>query len=102
MFRRLAVSALSTSTLGTRTICVMGAKSVAASNGILLYSQGLMAWVATAAMPMVVPSGADLATTSTPMLPPPPGLFSMMTVPRLSLTRSASRRAVTSIGPPGP
>jgi hypothetical protein len=30
MFRRRAVSAFITSTLGTRTICVMGAKSVAA------------------------------------------------------------------------
>jgi hypothetical protein len=67
----------------------------------LLNSQGLMACVATAAMPMVRPSGAALATMSAPMLPPPPGLLSMITVPRLSLTRSASSRAVTSIGPPG-
>jgi hypothetical protein len=60
-----------------------------------------MAWVATAAMPMLKPSGAALATRSAPMLPPPPGRFSMITVPRLACTRSASKRAVTSMGPPG-
>jgi hypothetical protein len=59
-----------------------------------------MACVATAEMPMVRPSGAALAIASTPMLPPPPGLFSMMTVPSESFTRSAIRRAVTSMGPP--
>jgi hypothetical protein len=36
MFSRFAVSALMTSTLGTRTIWVIGAKSLAASYGILL------------------------------------------------------------------
>ena len=41
-------------------------------------------------MPIVRPSGAALATASAPMLPPAPGLFSMMTVPSASLTRSAS------------
>jgi hypothetical protein len=39
---------------------------------------------------MVRPSGVALATASAPMLPPAPGLFSTITVPRLSLTRSAS------------
>jgi len=102
MFRRLAVSAFITSTLGTRTSWVTGAKSLAASNGIRANSQGLMACVATAAMPMVSPSGTDLATRSTPMLPPAPGLFSITTVPRASFTRSANTLAVTSMGPPGP
>jgi hypothetical protein len=60
-----------------------------------------MAWVATAAMPIVSAIRRGLGHQSTPMLPPPPGRFSMMTVPRLSLTRSARSRAVTSIGPPG-
>ena len=95
-----ARSAFITSTLGTRSICVTGAKSVATLNGSLLYSQGLIACVATAAMPRVWPSGADLASSSTPMLPPPPGLFSTITVPRLSFTRSARMRAVASMGPP--
>ena len=40
-----------------------------------------------AAMPMVRPSGADLATRSAPMLPPAPALLSMITVPRLSRAR---------------
>jgi hypothetical protein len=78
----------------------MGAKSVAALNGILLYSHGLTALVAVAAMPIVRPSAGALATTSAPMLPPAPGLLSMMTVPSVSLTRSARMRAVLSIGPP--
>src|SRR5690606_9401220 len=34
------------------------------------------------------------------MLPPAPGRFSIMTVPKSSCTFSASTRAVTSIGPP--
>src|SRR3954471_3675571 len=100
MFRRLAVSAFITSTLGTRTICVMGAKSVAALNGILLYSHGFTALVAVAAMPIVRPSAGALATMSAPMLPPAPGLLSMMTGPSVSFTRSARMRAVLSIGPP--
>ena len=62
ILRRRAVSALITSTLGTRTIWVMGLKSRSASNGMRLYSQGLTAWVAVAAMPIVSPSGAALAT----------------------------------------
>jgi hypothetical protein len=51
-------------------------------------------------MPIVSPSGAAFATASAPMLPPAPGLLSMMTGPSVSFTRSASTRAVTSIGPP--
>ena len=43
--------------------------------------------------------GAD-AVAKAAILPPAPGRFSMMTVPKLSFTRSASTRAVTSIGPP--
>ncbi|MNS82879.1 hypothetical protein D3C72_1166380 [compost metagenome] len=101
MFRRLAVSAFITSTLGTRTICVIGAKSVAALNGILLYSHGFTAFVAVAAMPIVRPSAGALATKSAPMLPPAPGLLSMMTgPPSVSFTCSARMRAVLSIGPP--
>jgi len=66
-----------------------------------LYSQGFTACVAVAAMPMVRPSGAALAIASAPMLPPAPPLLSMITVPSESRTRSASARAVTSMGPPG-
>src|SRR5690606_21372423 len=40
------------------------------------------------------------ATTEEPMLPPAPGRFSIMTVPKSSCTFSARTRAVTSIGPP--
>ena len=89
-----------TSTLGTRTMAVMATKSRAGSNGSLLNSQGLMACDAVVAMPSVWPSGWARATASTPMLPPPPGRFSMMTVPSLSLTCSARIRAVVSMGPP--
>src|SRR5690606_4634291 len=53
-------------------------------------------------MPSVWPSGAALAVALTPMLPPAPGRFSMMTVPSEPLTASARMRAVTAIGPPAP
>ena len=42
----------------------------------------------------------NASTDFAPMLPPPPGRFSMMTGPNESFTRSAIKRAVTSIGPP--
>src|SRR4051812_40379276 len=100
IFRRAAVSAFITSTLGTRTICVMGVKSFTASYGIFEKSHGLIACVATAEMPIVSPSGGALATMSAPMLPPPPGLLSMITGPSESFTRSARSRAVASMGPP--
>jgi hypothetical protein len=52
-------------------------------------------------MTIVVPSGADLAAASAPMLPPAPARFSTMTTPRLSFVFSASARATMSSGPPG-
>ena len=102
MPRRCAVSAFITSTLGTRSICVTGAKSFTGSYGSLLNSQGLMPCEAVVAMPRVSPSGAALATALTPMLPPAPGRFSTMTVPSAGFTASARMRAVMSIGPPAP
>jgi hypothetical protein len=45
---------------------------------------------AIAAMPMVVPSGWDLATASMPMLPPAPGRFSTTKLcPSAAVSRSA-------------
>src|SRR5205085_4317265 len=60
-----------------------------------------MAWVATAPITSVVPSGGDFATASAPRLPPAPGRLSTMTTPSVSLTLSASARATMSSGPPG-
>jgi hypothetical protein len=101
MFRRCAASAFITNTLGTCATSVIGVKSVSALYGIFKYSHGLMACVATAPMTIVVPSGADLAAASAPMLPPAPGRLSTMTAPSVSFTFSASARAAMSSGPPG-
>ena len=98
---RCAVCGFITSTFGTCATSVIGVKSRSGSYGIFLYSQGLMACVATAPITIVWPSGALLATRSAPRLPPAPGRFSTTTVPRLSRTFSASARAVISSGPPG-
>src|SRR6187200_1825363 len=58
-----ATSGLITSTLGTWATPVIGVKSRIGSYGSLAYSQGLIAWVATAPMTMVLPSGgAEVAT----------------------------------------
>jgi hypothetical protein len=42
-------------------------------------------------MTMVEPSGGALATASAPRLPPAPGRFSTITVPRLSFTLLGER-----------
>jgi hypothetical protein len=50
----------------------------------------------------VWPSGADFATTSTPMLPPPPGRFSItIGWPRRSASRGPMSLATVSELPPG-
>lgn len=50
----------------------------------------------------VYPSGADFATNSVAMMPLPPGLFSTMTdCPSRSPSFWPTRRAVTSVPPPG-
>src|SRR6476659_2067535 len=94
--------ALTTSTFGVIAIRVIGAKSFAASYGIVLYKLGLTACVDSAPSRIVYPSGADLATKSAPMLPPAPGLFSTTTDwPHNSLNFCAMPRPTTSSGPPG-
>ena len=98
---RVAVSAFITSTFGTCATPVIGVKSRIGSYGMRAYSHGLIACVATAPITIVSPSGGDFATASAPMLPPAPALLSTITTPRLSLTLSASARAITSSGPPG-
>ena len=60
-----------------------------------------MAWVATAPITIVRPSGAALAARSAPRLPPAPGLLSTTTVPSVSFTTAAKVRATLSNGPPG-
>src|SRR6185436_9383813 len=53
-------------------------------------------------MPMVWPSGADLATVSVPMLVPAPGLFSTITLEfQSSPSFCAITRPTMSVGPPG-
>ena len=55
-----------------------------------------------AARPIVVPSGADFATASTPIMPPAPARFSTTTGwPSLSLMRGAMAREMRSALPPG-
>jgi hypothetical protein len=50
----------------------------------------------------VWPSGADFASASTPMVPLAPGLLSMRTgCPSASASFCPTRRAVTSVKPPG-
>src|SRR4249920_2054292 len=94
--------ALTTSTLGVIAMSVIGAKSFAASYGIVLYRLGLTACVDSAPSRIVYPSGADLATKSAPMFPPAPGLFSTTTDwPHASVSRCAIRRPVISSEPPG-
>ena len=101
MLRRALASGVMTSTFGTRATPVIGVKSRIGSYGIFANSHGLMAWVATAPITIVVPSGAAFATASAPRLPPAPARFSTITTPTLSFTFSASARATMSRGPPG-
>ena len=80
--------------------CETGTRSFAGSNGSLRYKLGPMARPAGVSS-TVVPSGADFATTSAPMLLPAPGRFSTMTgcaKPSLSLGEKA--RAIVSTAPP--
>jgi len=86
--------------LGTWATSVIGVKSFSASYGMRLYSHGLMACVATAPITTVWPSAGAWATRPAPMLPPAPGLFSTITLPRLAAAASASERAAASSGPP--
>ena len=91
-----------TSTLGVEATCVTAMKSFSALYGMLGYRLGLMAWVATAPMRMVCPSGAARATTPAPMLPPAPGTLSTTTgCLMLAETFCPRRRATVFSGPPG-
>ena len=55
-----------------------------------------LAFLTAATAPVVQAQGKPIRL----IVPYAPGLFSMMTVPSVSLTRSARARAVTSSGPP--
>src|SRR5215468_8022376 len=47
-------------------------------------------------------SGGDLTPASMPIIPPAPGLFSTMTCcPSVVASRCATKRPITSVGPPG-
>lgn len=61
-----------------------------------------MAIIAAGVSRKVWPSGLALATTSVPMMVPPPGLFSTTTGwPRTAASLSATMRAEVSVEPPG-
>jgi hypothetical protein len=99
------MSAFTTSTLGTRTIWVMPAKSLASVVGHALEQPGVdrMRGRGGNADGQAVRRGlGDMA--SAPMLPPAPGLFSTMTVPSASLhalgqgARRDVHRAARGIG----
>ena len=90
-----------TSSSGTVTRSEIGAKSSGVLNGILANSDGLTAW-AKAPISSVWPSGAALATVSSPIMPPAPGRLSTTTVsPSASCSLGAISRAVVSAPPPG-
>ena len=60
-----------------------------------------MASALDAAMPMVWPSGSDLATEAVPVRPPAPARFSITTVcPSSAANLSPRMRAKVSAGPP--
>src|SRR6516162_41312 len=89
------------SSVGVTPTCPIGAKSRTGSYGIFLYNPGLMACVDTVAISKVYPSGDAFATTSAPMLPPAPVLFSATNCcPSSSPIFAPMRRATTSVGPP--
>ncbi len=92
---------VTTSSSGTVTSSEIGAKSSGVLNGILAKSDGFTAW-AKAPIRSVWPSGAALATVSSPIMPPAPGRFSTTTVsPSASCSLGAMKRAVVSAPPPG-
>ena len=71
------------------------------SNGSFLKRLGFTVNVVPSTIPSVYPSGAALATTSVPMLPPAPGRFSITNgCLRLSDSLSAMTRATMSDGEP--
>lgn len=91
---------VTTSSSGTVTSSETGAKSSGVRNGIFAIRDGLTA-CANAPISSVWPSGEALATASSPMVPPAPGLLSMTTVwPSASCSLGAIRRAVVSAPPP--
>ena len=60
-----------------------------------------MLWIPGEVISRVYPSGSALATMSAPMLPPAPGLFSMMIgCPSVLASSSPTARASTSTRPP--
>ena len=63
---------------------------------------GFAAVVETVAMPSTWPSGFALMTSSAPIEPPPPALFSTSTCwPKAPPSFSATMRATMSVVPPG-
>ena len=95
-------SADTASTFGTVENSATGAKSLMASYGRFLVSNGWIDCCPIVANSNVYPSAGALATKFAPMLPPPPGLFSTMTVwPSASDIRLASRRPIRLTVPPG-
>ena len=96
-----ALAGFSTSTLGTPATSVTGTKSLTWSKGIFAYSDALIACVPTVPISSVWPSGAALATSAAPLLPPAPGLLSTMKGwPNAFCSSGASARARMSVVPP--
>ncbi len=86
---------------GDVTTSTTGVRSAIGSNGSFLNSDGVCTSSGTVSR-IVLPSGADLATTSVAIVALPPGRFSTMTAwPSSMESFSASRRPSTSPPPPG-
>ena len=88
-------------TFGVRIRPATGAMSRTKLNGRFLYSVAFIPFAGLTSS-QVYPSGGDFTTYSTPMLLPPPGLFSISTGwPRCSESQLAMMRASTSVVPAG-
>ena len=96
-------SVLTASTLGWVTSWVMGAMSLRGSYGRFANSRVLMASGPPMLTPRVEPSGVAFATTSVPILPLAPGLFSMTNALAgyFCCSPSETRRATISGVDPG-
>jgi hypothetical protein len=89
-------------TIGPVATFMIGAKSFFGSKGSVAYRCGLTVKMLPDAISSVWPSGAALATSAVPMLPPAPARLSTTTVCfQISPSFCASRRATTSVLPPG-